>query len=337
MSNNDSPSAQFEEVFKLIRESKEQIIHEINVHLIDLYWNVGKYLSMKVKEESWGKSVVSSLSRFLTSQEPSLKGFSAQNLWRMKQFYEFYIKHEILSPLVREINWTNNLLILSKTKSPKETEFYLNLTIQEKYTKRELERQIESSIYERWELSGNTIPNIVQPIDTKVIMLKDQYVLDFLNLQTTYSEADFQRAILHDLKSFLLEVGKDLSFVGENYRIQVGSHDYFIDLLFFHRGLSCLVALELKIDDFKPEYAGKMAFYLEAIDRRLRKSGENPPVGIILCKGKDDDVVEYTMSKNISRTLIAEYRMKLIPKEKLKQRLRDLCKRYEARSNQDHG
>ena len=232
---------------------------------------------------------------------------------------------------------THNLLILSKTKSPKETEFYLNLTIQEKYTKRELERQIESSIYERWELSGNTIPNIVQPIDTKVIMLKDQYVLDFLNLQTTYSEADFQRAILHDLKSFLLEVGKDLSFVGENYRIQVGSHDYFIDLLFFHRGLSCLVALELKIDDFKPEYAGKMAFYLEAIDRRLRKSGENPPVGIILCKGKDDDVVEYTMSKNISRTLIAEYRMKLIPKEKLKQRLRDLCKRYEARSNQDHG
>jgi len=319
----------FNEIFQLIRDSKEKMYQAINVQLIDLYWNLGEYLFKMVREEGWGRSVVSNLAKFLKEKDHTLKGFSMQNLWRMKQFFEYYQAHEKLSPLVREISWTNNLIILSKTKCPEEMEFYLRLSINERYSKRELERQIDSGLYERWVLSDRTIEHTSITPETRPVMIKDAYILDFLDLPQTYSERDLQDAILNDLKLFLLETGKDLSLVGENYRLQVGNHDYYIDLLFFHRGLSCFVVFELKIDDFKPEYVGKMNFYLEAIDREMTKASENPSVGVILCKGKDNDVVEYAMSRNISPTLVAEYRTKLIPKEQLEQRLKEFTERLD--------
>jgi predicted nuclease of restriction endonuclease-like (RecB) superfamily len=235
------------------------------------------------------------------------------------------------APLVREISWTNNILMLSKTMSSEEVESYLKLTIRERYSKRELERQIDSGLFERWELSGRTWDQSIIDSNDRPIIFKEVYVLDFLDLPHPFSERDLQAAIIRDLRSFLLEAGKDLTLLGENVRLQIGKHDYYVDLLFFHRELSCLVVFELKIEDFKPEHIGKMNFYLEAIDRTLKKSNENPSVGIILCRGKDDDVIEYAMSRNISPTLVAEYKTKLIPKAQLEQRLREFPEMFHER------
>ena len=240
----------------------------------------------------------------------------------MKQFYETYKDVEKVSPLVTQISWSNHLHILSKTKTMEEKEFYLRLAAKHKYTKRDLERQIDSGFYERYMLSDAKVSPLVTQIHPDVSStFKDTYVLEFLNLPEPFLEKDLQKTIVRNLKKFILELGGDFIFVGENYRIQVGNNDYFIDLLFFHRDLRCLVVFELKINDFKPEYLGKMNFYLEALDRDVKKEHENPSVGVILCKSKNNEVVEYALSRNMSPALVAEYRTKLIDKKILQQKL----------------
>ena len=223
-----------------------------------------------------------------------------------------------------QISWTNHLIILSKTKTIDEREFYIRLSVKENYSKRELSRQIDSGYYERATISKKKVSPVVTQIQHDAVdIFKDTYVLDFLNLPESHSEKDLQQAIVANLKDFILEFGRDFAFIGQEYRIQVGRNDYFIDLLFFHRELKCLVMVELKIDDFKPEYLGKTNFYLEALDRDIRKKGENPSVGIILCKSKDDEVVEYALSRNLSPAMVAEYKTKLIPKKVLQQKLHE--------------
>lgn len=229
-----------------------------------------------------------------------------------------------MSAVLTQISWTNHLLILSKTKTKEEREFYLALSIKERYASRELERQIDSGYYERVLLSKKKVSAPLTQIHPKAPeVFKDTYILDFLNLPEAHSEKDLQQSVVSNLRQFILEFGRDFTFVGQEYRIQVGKNDYFIDLLFFHRGLRCLVMFELKIDDFKPEYLGKLGFYLEALDRDVKKTDENPSVGIILCKSKDDEVVEYALSRNLSPALIAEYKTKLIPKKVLEKKLHE--------------
>lgn len=225
--------------------------------------------------------------------------------------------------LLRENTWSNNLHIMSKTKSDEEKIFYLKLASKEKYKARELERQIDSGYYERLLLSEGKAPSSLDNIEVSGT-IRDLYMLEFLDLPEPYKEYDLKYAILNNMKKFLLEFGRDFIFMGEEYHLQVGKNDYFTDLLFFHRELQCLVAIELKIDDFKPEYLGKMEFYLEALDRDVKKSHENPSVGIILCKSKDNDVVEYALSRNMSSTMVSEYRTKLISKEILQKKLEEL-------------
>ncbi len=242
----------------------------------------------------------------------------------MRQFYEIYRQKKFVSAVLTQISWTNHLLILSKTKSKEEREFYLMLSIKEKYSSRELERQIDSGYYERVMISKKKVsPAATQIRPDAIEVFKDIYVLDFLNLPETHSEKDLQRGIVTNLKHFILEFGTDFTFIGQEYRIRVGKNDYFIDLLFFHRGLKCLVIVELKIDDFKPDYLGKLNFYLEALDRDVKKPDENPSVGIIMCKSKDDEVVEYALSRNLSPALVAEYKTKLIPKKILRKKLQE--------------
>ncbi|NIM16859.1 MAG: DUF1016 family protein [Candidatus Aminicenantes bacterium] len=191
--------------------------------------------------------------------------------------------------------------------------------------KRDLERQIDSGLYERYILSDAKVSPVVTQIHPDASStFKDTYVLEFLNLPEPFMEKDLQKAIVKNMKKFILELGSDFIFAGESYRIQVGNNDYFIDLLFFHRDLRCLVAFELKIDDFKPEYLGKLNFYLEALDRDVKKEHENPSVGVILCKSKNDEVVEYALSRNMSPALIAEYHTKLIDKKILQKKLHEL-------------
>lgn len=318
---------QFEEVYNLIKKARNSSLINVNSELIKLYWNVGKYISQKVATAEWGTSVVNNLADYLKAKQPDLKGFSRRGLYRMKQFFETYKDAEKVSPLVTQISWSNHLHILSKTKTMEEKEFYIRLAAKNKYPKRDLERQIDSGFYERFMLSDAKLSPLVTQIHPDVSStFIDTYVLEFLNLPEPFLEKDLQRTIVRNLKKFILELGGDFIFVGENYRIQVGNNDYFIDLLFFHRDLRCLVVFELKIDDFKPEYLGKMDFYLEALDRDVKKEHENPSVGVILCKSKNNEVVEYALSRNMSPALIAEYRTKLIDKKILQNKLHELYK-----------
>lgn len=284
-----------------------------------MYWDIGKYVSDSVEDGGWGKSVVEDFSDFLRRHYPSAKGFSPQNIWRMKQFYETYRDKEKLSPLVREISWSNNLLILSGCKTDEAKEFYLRLCARNGYSKRELERQIDSMLFERTMLSDAKNKQLITRSEG-LAALRDAYVFEFLELP----KKDLRKAIVDNLKSFILEFGKDFTFVGEEYRVQVGNTDFFIDLLFYNRALSCLVAVDLKVGKFKPEHIGQINFYLEALDRDVKKPNENPSVGLILCASKDDTVVEYALSRSMSPTMVSEYALQLPDKKLLQEKLREL-------------
>jgi len=313
---------QFSEIRILIQIAKNNAFKSVNIVLIDLYNEIGKYVSEKINNSEWGKSVVNQLSDFILQNEPGIKGFSPQNIWRMKQFYETYAEKLKLSALVREISWTNNLMIISKSTTYEEKEFYLKLSIREKYSSRELERQIDSGLFERIITSDKKLSAVMREMHPNVEnAFRDNYMLDFLALPKTHSEKDLRKAIIQHLKDFILEFGKDFTFVGEEYRVQVGNKDFYIDLLFFHRELQCLVAFDLKITDFKPEYLGKMEFYLEALDNDVKKIHEKPSVGIVLCKSKDAKVVQYALNRSISPALVAKYETELIDKKILERKL----------------
>ncbi|MDE6951390.1 MAG: PDDEXK nuclease domain-containing protein, partial [Lachnospiraceae bacterium] len=261
--------------------------------------------------------------RFIQAERPDIKGFSASNIWRMRQFYETYIGNEKLAPLVREISWTQNLLIMSRTKTDEAREFYLLLASRNNYTKRELERQIDSMLYERTMISDEK-NKLFLAKNTGLTALRDSYVLEFLNVPENHKEKQLRKSIVANIRDFILEFGKDFTFVGEEYRVQVGNKDFHIDLLFYNRELHCLVAIELKVTDFKPEHLGQLEFYLEALDRDVKKPSENPSVGLILCAGKDDMVVEYALSRSLSPALVADYQLHLPNKTLLTEKLREL-------------
>ena len=313
---------QFQKVVNIIESAKERAYRKVNEELITMYRDIGEYISKQSKNSSYGDAFVQKLADFFSENYPELKGFNRRGLYRMKQFYELYQGEEKVSPLVTQLSWSNHLKIMSACKTMDERIFYMNMCIKERLSKRELERQIDSGYYERYMLSQNPQSLALETAKkaTGNIFL-DNYVLDFLDVPEPMSEHDLQKSIIRNLKDFILEIGKDFTFVGEEYRVQVGNHDFFIDLLFYHRGLSCLVAFELKIGEFKPEYVGQINLYLEALDREVKKENENPSVGIILCASKDDEVVEFALSRSLSPTMVAEYNLKLIDKKLLQKKL----------------
>lgn len=322
--NKNALAGAFNEVVGIIEKARERAYRKVNEELILMYRDIGKYISEHAENATYGDSFVDGLAAFFAKNYPDLKGFNRRGLYRMKQFYELYKDDQKVSPLVTQLSWTHHLIIMSACKSAEERLFYMTLCIKERYSKRELQRQIDSGYYERYILSQKpTTPAIAEAKKATGNVFLDTYTLDFLDLPESVSERDFSSAIVNNLKNFILEIGKDFSFIGQEYRVQVGNHDYFIDLLFFHRGLSCLVAFELKIGEFKPEYVGKMNLYLEALDRDVKKDNENPSVGVILCASKDDEVVEYALSRSLSPTLVSEYRLKLIDKKLLQRKLKE--------------
>ena len=328
---SDLISDNFTEVLSIIREARNRVLSNINKELINLYWQVGKYISDKVNSEEWGKSVVTNLAEHIQNTEPDIKGFNVRNLWRMKQFYELYRDLPKLSPLVTQLSWTNNLIIITACKTSEEREFYLQLAIREKYSKRELERQIISGIFERTKIAQTKLSPVMKELPQKVSdTFKDTYVFEFLGLPEKHSESDLQKSLVHNLKHFILELGGDFTFMGQNYRLQVGNEDFYVDLLFYHRTLQCLIVFELKIDKFRPEHMGQLEFYLEALDRDVKKVHENPSIGVLLCAYKDNDVVEYALSRSLSPTLIADYETKLIPKAVLQRKLHELVEDAES-------
>ena len=315
---------QFQKVVNIIESAKERAYRKVNEELITMYRDIGEYISKQSKNSSYGDAFVQKLADFFSENYPELKGFNRRGLYRMKQFYELYQGEEKVSPLVTQLSWSNHLKIMSACKTMDERIFYINMCIKERLSKRELERQIDSGYYERYMLSQNPQSLALETAKkaTGNIFL-DNYVLDFLDVPDPMSEHDLQKSIIRNLKDFILEIGKDFTFVGEEYRVQVGNHDFFIDLLFYHRGLSCLIAFELKIGEFKPEYVEQINLYLEALDREVKKENENPSVGIILCASKDDEVVEFALSRSLSPTMVAEYNLKLIDKKLLQKKLKE--------------
>ena len=321
----------FSHIYRMIEDANSRAWREVNKSLISLYWGIGEYVSLKVEQERWGQGVVEQLSDYILAQRSDIRGFSARNIWRMKQFYEAYRDHEKLSTMLTEVEWSNHLHILSKTKTYEEKEFYLSLLSQHRYSVRNLERLIDSATYERIMIGNKKLSTALSefPEPTRNVF-KDVYTFEFLNLPEAYKENDLKKALLRDLQKFLLEMGPDFNLVGEEYVVQVGGKDFRIDILLHNRALNCLVAVELKITEFQPEYLGKMQFYLEALDRDVKKPHENPSIGILICKTKDDEVVEYALSRNMSPTMIAEYETKLIDKGRLQRKLHEISQTLDA-------
>ena len=315
---------QFQQIVGIIETARERAFKKVNEELILMYRDIGKYISEQSQNTSYGDAFIQNLADFFEKNYPELKGFTRRGLYRMKQFYELYKDDEKVSTLLTQLSWSNHLKIMSACKSMDERFFYINMCIKERYSARELVRQIDSGYYERYMLSQQPVaPAIEEAKKATGNLFLDNYVLDFLDVPESVSEYDLQKSIIRNLKDFILEIGKDFTFIGEEYKVQVGNHDYFIDLLFYHRGLSCLVAFELKIGEFKPEYVGKINLYLEALDRDIKKENENPSVGVILCASKDDEVVEFALSRSLSPTMVSEYNLKLIDKKLLQKKLKE--------------
>ena len=314
----------FAEVLRLIQRSRERAYQAVNAELIDLYWRVGEYISRKLQSAEWGDGVVTELAQYIARRQPGIRGFSRQNLFRMRQFFEAYQASEMVSPLVRQLPWTHHLIILGQSKRAEEREFYIRLAARERWSKRELERQFRGALFERAVLNPPSASSALTKAHPEAPELfKDAYVVEFLGLPEGHSEADLHRGLLQNLRQFIIEMGRDFCFVGSEYPVQVGGRDFALDLVFFHRGLNCLVAIELKAGRFEPEHLGKLEFYLEALDRDVRKSHERPSIGLLLCATKDTEVVEYALSRSVSPTLIAEYQRMLPDKALLRAKLHE--------------
>ncbi|MDE5931571.1 MAG: PDDEXK nuclease domain-containing protein [Lachnospiraceae bacterium] len=313
----------FSQVTDIIETAKNSAYKKVNEELINMYWNIGAFLSKEAENATFGDAYIDSISEYIQEQFPGIKGFNRRGLYRMKKFYETYADDEFVTALLTQISWTNHLAIMSKAKTIEERHFYITLCIKESYSSRELERQMESAYYERYMLSKEKVlPEPIKGLKENPFM--DTYVVEFLDMPKIYKEQEFRKALIKNMKDFILELGKDFTFIDEEYKVQIGGEDFAIDLLFFHRGLQCLVAFELKIGKFKPEYISKMDFYLEALDRQKKKEHENPSVGLILCASKNDEVVEYAMSRSMSPMLVSEYKLQLPDKKILERKLQEL-------------
>ena len=318
-------SPTFTLILALIQAAKHRAYQAINTELINLHWQIGEHLSDKLSRAEWRDAVIVDLAATIAREHPGLRGFSRPNLFRMRQFFEAYRSDAKVSSLLRLLPWTHHLTILSRAKLPEERTFYILSAIHGHWTTRELERQIRAQGFRR---------SVLEPPKTSVALaathpsapeqFKNAYSLEFLGLTPDHSEADLHAGLLRNLGRFITELGPDFCFVGSEYPVQVGNQDFKIDLVFFHRGLACLVAFELKIREFRPEDLGKLSFYLEALDRDVRKLHERPSIGVLLCATKDDEVVEYALSRTLSPALVAEYHLALPSRAVLQSKLHEL-------------
>jgi predicted nuclease of restriction endonuclease-like (RecB) superfamily len=297
------------EIKERIRVAQYEALKAVNKEMIQLYWDIGRRLSEKQKELGWGKSVVKTLSVDLQKEFPGIQGFGARNIWYMQQFYNEYQGNEFLQPLVAEISWSKHLVIMTKCKDVQERQFYILSTKKYGWTKDVLRHKIEAKSFEKYLLGQHnfekTLPENIK--NQAVLAVKDDYTFDFLNLDTEHSESELEQALIKNIRSFLIEFGSDFTFVGNQYRIEIEGEEYFIDLLLFHRKLQSLVAVELKIGKFLPEYKGKMEFYLNVLNDKVKLPHENPTIGIIICKSKKRTIVEYALKDSNQPIGVATY------------------------------
>ncbi|MBE9011774.1 DUF1016 family protein [Pseudanabaenaceae cyanobacterium LEGE 13415] len=306
------------EVKQRIRSAQYEALKAVNRELIALYWDLGKLIVDRQQQNSWGKSIVEQLAKDLQTEFPGTSGFSARNIWRMRDFYLTYCSNEKLTPLVAEIGWSHNIVILQKCKDDLEREFYIRSTRKFGWTKNVLIHQIENQTYEKTLLNQTNFEKTVSDSirQQAKLAIKDEYIFNFLELAEEHSEVELERAILGKVEPFLREMGGMFAFIGSQHRLVVGNEDYYVDLLLYHRQLRSLVAVEIKVGEFKPDYVGKMQFYLAVLNDQAKLEGENPSIGIILCKTKEKTVVEYALQDSSKPIGVATYQITSnLPKE----------------------
>jgi predicted nuclease of restriction endonuclease-like (RecB) superfamily len=323
--SNEAPDeVAFAEVVAMIQDARGRALAAANTALVDLYWRLGEYIARKIESAAWGQGVVEALAAYIAHRHPSLNGFTRANLFRMRQFYDTYRGDEKVAPLVRQLPWSHNLLIMSRCKRPEEREFYLQMAQRDRWPRRELERQLAGSLFERVVLNPPRASASLKELHPGAeAIFRDAYLVEFLELPEGHREEDLHASLVRNLRGFLAELGRDFCFIGSKVPLQVGGKDFVLDLLFFHRGLNALVAIELKIGEFEPEHLGKLEFYLEALDRDVRKPHEGPSIGVLLCATKDSEVVEYALNRSLSPALVAEYQTRLPDKKLLQAKLHE--------------
>jgi predicted nuclease of restriction endonuclease-like (RecB) superfamily len=355
---------EFQQVHGIISLHRSRALQTVNNENLQTAWEVGAFVSERLKNSVWGSKTVMQLSEYLRTQDPTLRGYSRRNIYNMVAFYEAYSSaqfieyqhnlklNEFVQPKTAQIEnadiiknevtqivrfetaqmpdflnlttLTNHFEIINTCKTTEERIFYVLYSYKERLNKRELQRCLKTQTFASLMGNKQNLSKGLKEVYPQLVpMLKDTVFVDFLGLPQKHSEKRLQKGILDNLKDFVLELGKDFLFYDKEYPLQVGNSTFKVDLLFFHRGLQCLVAIELKTEKFKPEYMGQLEFYLEALDRDVRRSNENPSIGILLCQEADHSVVEYAMSRSLSPTMIAEYKRQLIPKEVLQRSLNE--------------
>lgn len=375
-----SQEQQFDEVINIILQHQGRASRAVNEEMLLMAWNVGGYVSNKLKTEEWGSKVVTQLSEYIRTKQPKLKGYSRSSIYNMVLFYEEYsserflstasqyLSKEFVQPKTTQINnpslsqtnqgttvfpmqivqprigqfpklltlttLTNHIEILCRCKSSEERLFYILYAHKEHLVKRELQRSITNQTYTT--LLGdkkNMSKGLLQTYPNAPVVFKDTLFVDFLGLPQKHSETKLKKGLIEHMKQFILELGKDFIFMDQEYNLNVGASTFKADLLFFHRGLQALVAVELKKTKFHPRDLGQLEFYLEALDRDVKRSNENPSIGILLCPDADKMVVEYAMSRSMSPTLITEYKRILIPQERMQEQLNEYCNLFLEEQN----
>jgi predicted nuclease of restriction endonuclease-like (RecB) superfamily len=302
----------FDEIKEQIRKSQYKAMKLVNKALIDLYWTIGKMIVLKQEKQGWGKSIVEVLAQDLQKEFPGVQGYSISNLWRMRSFYIEYHSDTNLAPLVREIGWSHNIVIFEKCKEALEREYYIKLTKQFGWTKAVLIHQIENKNYEKFLMNQTNFEKTIAADyrDQAKLAIKDEYSFDFLEMSEDYRERELELGLLKNIRKFLMEMGSDFAFMGNQYRMIVEDDEFFIDLLLYHRRLKSMIAIDLKVVKFKPEFIGQMQFYLTALDEQIKDEHENPSIGIIICKEKNRTVVEYAL-KDVNKPIgVATYIVK---------------------------
>lgn len=297
------------EITARIRSAQYEALKAVNKEIIALYWEVGKRITEQQTALGWGKSVVENLSRDIQKEFPGIKGFGVSNMWDMARFYTEYQSNEILQPLVGEISWSKHIVILTKCKETRQRQFYILATKKYGWTKDVLINKIEAKTYENY-LLGQSNFDITLPDSIKnqaILALKDEYTFDLVGLAEEHSEYELEQAIIKNIRAFLMEFGTDFSFIGNQYRLEVDGKEYFIDLLLYNRRLQAMIAIELKIGEFQPEYKGKMEFYLNILNDTVKLPHENPAIGIIICKSKSRMIVEYALKSSNMPIGVATY------------------------------
>ena len=357
---NSQIETHFEQVHTIIHIHRSRALQVVNNESLLICWNVGQYVSKKLKESQWGNKVVTQLSEFLRTKDPSLKGYSRRNIYNMVSFFETYSSPQFLNllktfneqnefvpnetpqvenidnemsiivqtnsaqldqskkmaKLLLGINWSMHVEIMNNCKQIEQNVFYIIYAQKERLNYRELQRSIKTNTFVHiLKQESNLSQGMQTAYPQSNYLFRDVAYLDFLGLPQKHSEKRLQNGILANMKDFILELGKDFLFIGQEYPILVGGKIFKIDLLFFHRALQCLVAIELKTTEFEPAFMGQLEFYLEALDNDVKRSNENPSIGILLCKETNREIVRYALNRSLSPTMIAKYERELIPKE----------------------